>query len=316
MHEKFLDTLEEMQDAKRVPTKRAGVEGDLILDALEETFIRTDADLFARIQREMERSGTRDAKSRLCRCNFFLEDPCTCLSAPITANEGSTATVVLVMAEKIYVANVGDSDAVIVSSEGEDEDEEAQKIPSIPSLVSRSEEDLLFDDIFAPTSSSSSSSSISSFLTGSFGSTAATATTQGLQPSSRKLEKITVTDTPLRDERNEDYRRIRRVAGSRARPPPVHRDGRPRTTLPPADGILESTHGERYNYVSIPGSRALNMVRAFGNFGNKTMSEEGKIVESESAIIARPHVNVVKRDGRMRAIVIGSDGLWDNVRDR
>ena len=34
-------------------------------------------------------------------------------------------------------------------------------------------------------------------------------------------------------------------------------------------GILKNERGDRFSYVAVAGARSLNMVRAFGNLGNK-----------------------------------------------
>jgi serine/threonine protein phosphatase PrpC len=54
------------------------------------------------------------------------------------------------------------------------------------------------------------------------------------------------------------------------------------------------------------------MTRAFGNFGHKEWRGRTAI-ESLSPIIARPHVSTHERTGKERYLVIGSDGLWDNL---
>lgn len=121
--------------------------------------------------------------------------------------------------------------------------------------------------------------------------------------------QLNVADTPTVDESNEDYLRIRTIAQNTL----------PTTTastqrILPANGILLNDRGYRYSYVTVAGARSLNMVRAFGNLGNKRFhSETGELIECESPIICRPHVHKFARTKAMRCIVLGSDGLWDNV---
>ncbi|KAH9261260.1 hypothetical protein BASA81_000964 [Batrachochytrium salamandrivorans] len=122
------------------------------------------------------------------------------------------------------------------------------------------------------------------------------------------FQQLNIADTPLVDELNEDYLRIREIA-QLTRPS----SGSSSRTLP-RDGILTNPRGERFSYVAVAGARSLNMVRAFGNLGNKTFDlETGELVEPQSAIICRPHVQRFARTADMECLVLGSDGLWDNV---
>ena len=119
-----------------------------------------------------------------------------------------------------------------------------------------------------------------------------------------KHERLTVTDTPLVDEENEDFLRIRKIAQAR--------QSHPKAYEAPRNGILVNDKASRFNYVAIPGARSLNMTRAFGNLGHKVM-RDGSLVEDESPIVSRPHVVHILRTPEMHSIVVGSDGLWDNV---
>lgn len=64
-------------------------------------------------------------KKSACQCGRYREHPCACQQQPsgsssAPANVGSTGTVVVVSADAIFVANVGDSEAILIPSDGSD----------------------------------------------------------------------------------------------------------------------------------------------------------------------------------------------------
>ena len=118
---------------------------------------------------------------------------------------------------------------------------------------------------------------------------------------------LTPCDTPTTNIECEDYQRIKRVAEARTRT----RSSNGSERYP--DGVQRNSRGlERLNYVALNGAHRLNMTRAFGNFGHKEWRGTAA-VESASPVIARPHLATHRRTGREQFVVIGSDGLWDNL---
>jgi serine/threonine protein phosphatase PrpC len=233
-------------DIANLPTRRRRVEA-----SLERAFCEVDMDLFHLIKKQVT-----SASKRCTKCRFFLEVPCMCSGVEIPANEGSTGTVLIITQEEVFCANIGDSDAVLVS-----EEEKA-----------------------SPTNKK--------------------------RQKTNKYIQLTTTDTPLVDPSNEDFVRIKQVARTR-RTHPLHYKA-------PEDGILVNQEASRFNYVSVPGARSLNMTRAFGNLGHKQVlvgGEACRLMENESSIIPRPHLTWTKRrrEGGAWVLVVGSDGLWDNV---
>jgi len=83
---------------------------------LHDSFLDTDKALYeevANLGKEFEH-----LREERCKCNFYRESPCRCLQAPRSAHEGSTATVIAVVKDRLYCANVGDSEAVLVTKSG------------------------------------------------------------------------------------------------------------------------------------------------------------------------------------------------------
>ena len=117
---------------------------------------------------------------------------------------------------------------------------------------------------------------------------------------------LTPCDTPTTNAECEDYQRIKRVAEARTRT----RSSNGSERYP--DGVQRQRGLERLNYVALNGAHRLNMTRAFGNFGHKEWRGTAA-VESASPVIARPHLAAHLRTGREQFLVIGSDGLWDNL---
>lgn len=299
----LIDVLDEMQQ-KHPEDHLTCVSPEVVSSALERAFVRTDEKFYAMVKEKASKAGLSNAKARMCRCNFYYEDPCVCMLPPVSANEGSTATVVVVSRAHFVVANVGDSDAYVVRrktvapalnendlflfrdrpyarvddnrrlkrvKQSEDESSEREDPPE--------EEEVQDEEDPAPYFA---------------------------------LERLTECDNPSRD--HVDFKRISAVAKARReRPLPAGVVARPSSNAPPANGLIESIINVRLNYVCMPGARSLNMARAFGNLGAKTFTETGEFVEKDSGIIARPHLRVVQRTPDMCALILGSDGLWDNL---
>ena len=214
------------------------------------------------------------------------------MNPPISANEGTTATIIVISSNDIICANIGDSDAFLLQDQ--------------PVLVESSTE----PPGGSPVSNTSLTSVPSSDVSLESDETVvkrARISDEARSPTEQlELIQMSVTDTPVADDDNEDYARIRLIAKKRAS---LVGPNEPKL---PSDGILRSVRGPRFNYVSVPGARSLNMVRAFGNFGNKCFDKDG-LIEEDSPIISRPHVRIIPRDPSFHAVVIGSDGLWDNL---
>jgi serine/threonine protein phosphatase PrpC len=273
-----------------------------ISQALEESFRLVDVEFHKTVKSEAEKANvTKKQPAAKGCCKYFNEDPCACLNPPISANEGSTGTVVIVTKSHIICANVGDSDAFIAERVNHDSPDDDQDESSA-----------------SPSSTGSTSTSIASLddempllkrsrLANAF-------PASSFSSSQVVLTQLTITDTPIPDELNEDYQRIRNIAQRAASNKASISVGTAQVYNEklPKDGILRNSRGDRFNYVAVPGARSLNMVRAFGNLGNKRFVDD-TILESESPIISRPHLKIVPRTNRICAIVIGSDGLWDNV---
>lgn len=253
-----------------------------ISQALESSFQLTDSEFHNTVKSEAMKLNIGSKKTVNC-CKYFKEDPCSCSDPPISANEGSTGTVVLVTKDSIFTANIGDSDALLFSEESSSSSlvEETDSNSSSPSSLSTGSYENDIDKHFSPYKRLRNS--VITHLA---------------------VNQITVTDTPIVDEENEDYRRIRNIANKTV--------GVSASDRLPLDGILQSVRGHRFNYVALPGARSLNMVRAFGNLGNKNFIN-GKIIEIESPIISRPHIKIMPRNSSMKTLIIASDGLWDNV---
>ena len=70
--------------------------------------------------------------------------------------------------------------------------------------------------------------------------------------------------------------------------------------------------GGRTTYVQVGNAPGLNMTRAFGNFGLKSIDSRGECNDELSAVAIDAHLS--SRSTREVAfMVIGSDGLWDNL---
>jgi len=106
---------EHFLDSFKVVLDREGREAPLE-DVLHHSFMEADRSLFSDVERlGHEFAHLRDER---CKCNFYRESPCRCLRAPRSAHEGSTATVLLYTNNRLYCANVGDSEAVLVTRSG------------------------------------------------------------------------------------------------------------------------------------------------------------------------------------------------------
>ena len=122
-------------------------------------------------------------------------------------------------------------------------------------------------------------------------------------------ETMTIADTPIPELDNEDYLRVKHIAQARVRRKPN------KTRASRNDGIRRGP-SSRFNYVALEGAHSLNMTRAFGNFGHKVYTEDtAAIVELQSPIIVRPHVNIFEPayEDDFLFVVVASDGLWDNL---
>lgn len=134
----------------------------------------------------------------------------------------------------------------------------------------------------------------------------------GLSKENLKAEIMTVSDTPVPDYNSEDYLRLRRIAVNRTNTKPA-KLSKPSNSS--SDGIRRGSN-VRGNYVNFEGAHSLNMTRAFGNYGHKVYDvQSAKIVESESPVIPRPHINIFEPvvDTDFMYIVVASDGVWDNL---
>jgi len=220
-----------------------------------------------------EAAKAKTASKSRCKCKFFLEDPCACVGPPIPANEGSTGTVLVITATDVFCANIGDSDAILFSRRSRAPPTDEASPPALSAASSS----------LSPPSLSRKRARVQTAL---------------------EHSGITVTDTPMVDEASEDFQRIHKIARARK--------SHAKTYDAPANGILVNGQASRFNYVAVPGARSLNMTRAFGNLGHKVV-RDGRIIEEESPIISRPHVSHTPRVPSMHSIVVGSDGLWDNV---
>ncbi|GBG28899.1 Protein phosphatase 2C 1 [Hondaea fermentalgiana] len=127
---------------------------------------------------------------------------------------------------------------------------------------------------------------------------------------SLRAETLTIADTPVPHLLNEDYIRVKQIAETRVR----RKASKTRSSR--SDGIRRGP-SNRHNYVALEGAHSLNMTRAFGNYGHKVFSQDSprEIIEPESPIIVRPHVNIFEpayKDDFL-FVVVASDGLWDNL---
>mmetsp|Transcript_11404 Transcript_11404/g.13072 ORF Transcript_11404/g.13072 Transcript_11404/m.13072 type:complete len:447 (+) Transcript_11404:323-1663(+) len=278
--------------------------------ALEECFIAVDRDLYAEVNQLAEQC--KPFKHDRCMCNFYREMPCRCMQTERTAHEGSTGTVVVFTGGKLYTANIGDSEALLTA-----------KSASVKPKFKYSEsspEDTFFssddeDTFFSPFQKAFHS--FKSFTANSYEEEEKTNINDDLNYRHRTYSTtITVLDTPTCSRQNEDYLRISTIAQNR-----ISRKSKRRIV---GDGIRRGS-SPRLNYVTLEGAHSLNMTRAFGNFGHKVFhidshsSQDGKRIsnytmsEKLSPIIARPHINTFDLNSEQLFLVVGSDGLWDNL---
>mmetsp|Transcript_15442 Transcript_15442/g.25235 ORF Transcript_15442/g.25235 Transcript_15442/m.25235 type:complete len:515 (+) Transcript_15442:951-2495(+) len=334
-----------------------GASKDSLEVSLSNAFATSDKSLFRSIKKLSD--AYSHLREQMCKCNFYLESPCRCLQAPRSAHEGSTGTVLIFTNERIYCANVGDSEAVLATRSGlvkstsdlgcrdfgvtgtrsalsSDPPLPMPKAPPPPASTTGLSSPRM--GTAATPASESEATPADTDVTGQDKQTDATngekddlvtevksVTTSASSPLSprfivRKLETgsstpyitpvvetMTIADTPFPDSLSEDYIRVKRIAETRVR----RRASRTRSNT---DGIRRG-QSSRLNYVALEGAHSLNMTRAFGNFGHKVFDNETVVIEQESPIIARPHVNIFEPayEDDFLFSVVASDGLWDNL---
>ena len=282
-------------------------------------FHAVDASLYDHVlsrARECGLSDLRALKDASCKCAWYLENPCVCMRPPISANKGSTCTVVLTSKKRkvAWVANVGDSDAFVFTSSS------CRQINTTDT----------------PTTDENSEDF---------------ARIKRIATKRREVAEAEVRGA-LEEEADDAFTQSIDRCGdddgaTSSRPPPPKKRRiatRPTTICARAakrarDGIVSNVVGnDRMNYVCLPGARSLNMTRAFGNFGHKTMEKTNdsssalsnaddvddferrrmkkrsySVDQDESAIVSTPHVHKIDIDRADELLIVASDGLWDNV---
>ena len=270
---------------------------DEIRTALYNSFLTTDANLYSAVANVAERY--KHLRRDNCSCNFYREMPCRCLHAERSAHEGCTGTAVVYSNNKLYVANVGDSEALLLGNPAASTPFRNKQKPTSKSL--RRPRPMSFGEspgarIFAnpeTTEEKSDTSGVSDMED---------------DEDEYEAEVLTVAHTPSVEPKDEDYLRIKRIAETRKQ---MFKYLVPR----PVDGIRRGS-SSRLNYVTLEGAHSLNMTRAFGNFGHKSYSTvNGRAVlqESESPVTPRPDIRVVDLSKDQYFLVVATDGLWDNL---
>mmetsp|Transcript_8651 Transcript_8651/g.11318 ORF Transcript_8651/g.11318 Transcript_8651/m.11318 type:complete len:456 (-) Transcript_8651:1158-2525(-) len=287
-----------------------------IEDALEASFLAVDRDLYIEVNQLAEQY--RPFKRERCMCTFYREMPCRCMQAERTAHEGSTGTVVVYSKGKLYAANVGDSEALLTSR--------SASVKSKYNYPRRSADGIYEDSFFSSDDEDSALfspfqkalKSIKSFTSNNnpFDEEQKSSSSNNLLKSRTYSTTITIVDTPTCSRDNEDYIRIKSIAEKRVSRKNSHKIS--------GDGIRRGS-SPRLNYVALEGAHSLNMTRAFGNFGHKVFHQDsehfsnGEVTsrfvmnETMSPVIARPHVNAFDLYSDQLFLVVGSDGLWDNL---
>jgi serine/threonine protein phosphatase PrpC len=92
----------------------------VVLSNLESSLHTAFAHSDEKMYKQTMTAAARRKRPANCTCNFYRENPCVCSRVQHTANQGSTGTVVLVTAENIVCANVGDSEAMVMCLSEED----------------------------------------------------------------------------------------------------------------------------------------------------------------------------------------------------
>jgi len=328
---------------QQVDSSETAVFKDLdVLRTLEKSFEQTDRKLYEKVQHcrhELE-VNKQQTKQSVCRCRFFLENPCRCMKCEHHAREGTTGTVIVLMNKQIYVANIGDSEAVAFSFDGmvkakqrlqssPTPSPEAEKLvqmflkfkqetaPTFRNVEEKQSDSEETCQNFSPAKSLSFVAKKSLRKTLSFDvETLLGSSVTPIRSSEHKdsfinrMTKLTVVDTPACDSNCPDYLRIRSIA--RKRRAIYLKQG-----IKLDDGIKQGKD-DRFNYVRFPGAHSLNMTRAFGNFGHKRFVKNSSGIHLDidsSPIISTPHVkkfNLNNYNGNY-FLVLGSDGLWDNL---
>lgn len=341
-------------------TGSKGVRDEDVLSSFQESFELTDRELFSRLeQHRHETEQTQGgSKSSVCTCKFFLENPCRCMKSKLHAREGSTATAVVLLNQKVYVASIGDSEAVAFSfdqlvqrkkereglfSQNPDRKRRLVDMLARKALEKRKQAEIEEKqiDVFAEngfqhdneTTCLWNDENVQLFITdylfmkqhqhyqqlqkqqvSDYGSSISVFDDVLLSDSEDELPAefilLSQVDTPRIDQANSDYVRISTIAGKL-------RSMYLKEGIELDDGIKRGRSG-RFNYVRFPGAHSLNMTRAFGNFGHKRyrMKDKRLTLDTEnSPIISTPHVETYNLENFRGNyfLVIGSDGLWDNL---
>lgn len=273
-------------------------DADCIQEILKDTFAELDSLLFEDLQKATVEAAKK--KDDDCSCKFFLENPCKCLQARREARTGSTGTVIIVKNRKLTVANIGDSEAKLFSFY-----QKKQKNFELSRNVIRDLKSSMADNTLS-TFPNSNKAVLQTFIELFYHEKKAT---------DSSFHSVTLTEchTPVVSLTSSDYNRISKIASKREAEFKsaglMYKFG---------DGIRRGA-ANRYNYVRLPGTHALNMTRAFGNFGHKTFirkNERYLLNTEESPVVSTPFVKEYDLDQVDRKdcfFILASDGLWDNV---
>ena len=271
-----------------------------ISTALYNSFFTTDANLYSEVADVAERY--KHLRRDNCSCNFYREMPCRCLHAERSAHEGCTATAIVYSNNKLYVANVGDSEALLLGNSNRINTFKKKQVVLTPRSMRRPRPTSFGESPGARIFASPETTEEKSEGSG--------ASDMEMEEEEEDLEAdlLTVAHTPSVEPQDEDYLRIKRIAESRTE---MFKYIVPR----PVDGIRRGP-SDRLNYVTLEGAHSLNMTRAFGNFGHKSYKAvNGRPVlqESDSPVTPRPHVRVIDISKDQYFLVVATDGLWDNL---